>query len=69
MSIFDDDLELIDAVLLLAEMPTTPELPGGHVADPDLDQLIMAARVIQQREGFSVERPAPLSSHQSNTGE
>lgn len=49
----DDDLEFIEAVVMLAEMPTAVETPGVPL-DEALDALIYAARKIKDREGFLV---------------
>lgn len=47
-----DLIDLIEAVMLLAGMPTTSETPGT-VPDPEMDTLVMAARHIKNREGFA----------------
>lgn len=47
--------EEVEAICTLAEMPTSSETPGV-VSDPEMDTLIMAARVIKKREGISVEQ-------------
>lgn len=49
----DEINDLIEPVCELADLDTTQE--GGYgVCDPLMDQLIMAARKVRDREGFLV---------------